>query len=103
MFAKNLLERTDAIGDFLATDSMTNTLVIVDKNNTDDVSTILEYYQMEAELICQVNVICESNTYSVEPETEAEDYIKTIYIRHDFDDTTMNLINTFQPLLAIFT
>lgn len=93
-------EKIETILAFLDTDAGIQTLVILDKESKDDVKTMLDYAFLEDSL-CNVTLFIDNVTHNYT--TEAENPCKkTIYVRHELDESTIALMKNSTPIFAIF-
>jgi len=98
--ASNTHEMTETLHDFLDTDSGITTLVIVNKNHTNIVETILQDLLTNTEFECNIKLISGVSTQSYGSDSSA--HLKTIYVYTELDMTAISLMKMHQPIFAIF-
>ena len=103
--AANDHEKTEAIQDFLETDEGIKTLVIIDPDRNYHAMVLLDKIQEDSMLPCSVNLFTDTERYLFEATdmTEESHHTKTIYIRNELDNGTVELLKKHQPILIIFT
>jgi hypothetical protein len=93
--ATGIHEKTETLIDFLDTDPGITTLVILEKELTDDVKSLLDNISFECNVILSVR----DNNYEYKIDA---DHTKTIYVRNCLDDATIELMKNLTPIFAIF-
>ena len=93
-------ERLEVIQLILETDEGIQTHLVLDKTSVlTDTKDILDSLKDTNDLPCTVRLV--TLTETIEYETE-EEYTKTIYVRNRLDTSTIHLMRTMFPILALF-
>lgn len=97
--AKTYLSRIETLVDFLSTDKGIKTLVIINTAAINDTRTLLETLEAQGDVPCRVDLSIGPERYSYGNEG---DHTKTIYVVRSLDQTTIDMLDRWQPILAIF-
>jgi len=98
--ASNINEQAETLHSFLTTDAGITSLVIILKTGNNDVGCVLNGITDDTEFDCNINLITKSGTetYGSDPAK----HTKSIYVFSNLDAEAITLMQTTQPIFAIF-
>ena len=97
--ASDMDEQGEILYDFL-TKNTANSLVIILKTGTNDVACILNGLRDDSEFDCNIKLVTKSGTKNYGSTLNKP--TKTIYVYANLNTEAITLMQTLQPLLAIF-
>ena len=100
--ASNYAEKIETIRQFLDMDAGIKTIVIIDRNLTDDTKTVIETLKADCSLPHTVHLVIGTTTNHYASD-EPTGHTKTIHLRTVFDAETIQLLREEMPILALFT
>jgi len=99
--ASNYAEKLETIRQFLDMDAGIKTIVIIDRNLTDDTKGIIETLKADCALPQTVHLVIGTTTNHYASD-ESDGHTKTIHLRTALDAETIQLMREEMPILALF-